>query len=118
MELVLDIVIDAAKDTLALVPFLFVTFALLAVFEFAAGDKIRSAIQRAGAALVGKRPIRFCHSGLDPESDHRECRASGAHLDSGTPRALPSGRLRRNDVAIHYFQHDCLPVSTCREMTF
>jgi hypothetical protein len=30
------------------------------------------------------------HSGLDPES-------RSAPLDSGTPRVLPSGRLRRND---------------------
>ena len=63
MELVLDIVIDAAKDTLALVPFLFVTFALLAVFEFAAGDKIRSAIQRAGAA----GPVVGAIAGIVPQ---------------------------------------------------
>ena len=44
-----------------------------------------------------KRTNRFRHSGLDPESDQRECRASGAPLDSG---------FRRNDVAIHFFQLD------------
>ena len=39
-----------------------------------------------------KRPCRFRHSGLDPES-------SGVLLDSG---------FRRNDEPIHCFQHDCL----------
>lgn len=77
MELVLDIVIDAAKDTLALVPFLFVTFALLAVFEFAAGDKIRSAIQRAGALdgradLVSRRELEDREQGEGDEQERHE----------------------------------------------
>ena len=84
MELVLDIVIDAAKDTLALVPFLFVTFALLAVFEFAAGDKIRSAIQRAGAA----GPVVGAIAGIVPQCGFS---AMGATLYAG--RVITLGTL-------------------------
>lgn len=84
MELVLDIVIDAAKDTLALVPFLFVTFALLAVFELAAGDKIRSAIQRAGAA----GPVVGAIAGIVPQCGFS---AMGATLYAG--RVITLGTL-------------------------
>lgn len=55
MDLMMDIVLDAGKDTLALVPFLFVTYLLLEALEHAAGQRVNDMVQRAGAAgpLVG-----------------------------------------------------------------
>lgn len=50
MEFVLDILADAAGDTLALVPFLLVTYLVLELLEHVAGDRVNAAIQRAGAA--------------------------------------------------------------------
>lgn len=54
-DLVIDILLDAAKDSLVLVPFLFVTYLALEALEHAAGDRAAAIIQRAGAAgpLVG-----------------------------------------------------------------
>ena len=60
---------------------------------------------------------------LDPESDHRECRACGALPDSGTPRVLepkalsPSERCCRNDVAIRRFQYNCLSGAVMESVT-
>lgn len=62
MDFVIDIVLDAGKDTLALVPFLFVTYLVLEALEHAAGDRVNAAIGRAGAsgpvvgALLGAVP--------------------------------------------------------------
>lgn len=50
MDLVLDILLDAGRDTLALVPFLFVTYLVLELLEHAAGDRVNAAVRRAGAA--------------------------------------------------------------------
>lgn len=50
MELILDIVSDAAGDTLALVPFLLVTYLVLELIEHVAGERVNGAIKRAGAA--------------------------------------------------------------------
>ena len=46
-----------------------------------------------------KRTNRIRHSGLDPESDQRECRASGSSLDPG---------FRQDDVVILVFGCDYL----------
>ena len=55
MDLIADIVLDAGKDTLALVPFLFVTYLALEVLEHVAGDRVNNTIRRAGTAgpIVG-----------------------------------------------------------------
>ena len=55
MYLLLDIIADAAKDTLGLVPFLFATYLALELLEHAAGERVNSLVRRAGAAglLVG-----------------------------------------------------------------
>lgn len=50
MEFVLDVLLDAVKDTLVLIPFLFVTYVVISLLELFAGDKAASAIQRAGHA--------------------------------------------------------------------
>lgn len=50
MDLLIDIVLDAAKDTLALVPFLLVTYMALEALEHAAGERVNSLVRRAGAA--------------------------------------------------------------------
>lgn len=50
MDLLIDILLDAAKDTLSLVPFLLVTYLALETLEHVAGDHVNGVIKRAGAA--------------------------------------------------------------------
>ena len=50
MDLLIDIMFDAGKDTLSLVPFLLVTYLALETLEHVAGDSVNGAIKRAGAA--------------------------------------------------------------------
>lgn len=50
MDLLIDILFDAGKDTLSLVPFLLVTYLVLEALEHVAGDRVNGAIKRAGAA--------------------------------------------------------------------
>lgn len=50
MDLALAILTDALRDTLALVPFLFVTYLALEALEHAAGSRVNSWVRRAGAA--------------------------------------------------------------------
>lgn len=55
MEFVLDVVIDALKDTAELIPFLFATYVVISLLDLFASDKTTAAIQRAGHAgpLIG-----------------------------------------------------------------
>ena len=55
MEFVLDVVIDALKDTAELIPFLFATYVVISLLDLFASDKNTAAIQRAGHAgpLIG-----------------------------------------------------------------
>lgn len=50
MDLMIDILLDAGKDTLSLVPFLLVTYLALETLEHVAGERVNGAIKRAGAA--------------------------------------------------------------------
>jgi hypothetical protein len=50
VELLLHMVEHALEDTLALVPFLFVTYIALEALEHAAGNRVNEAVRRAGAA--------------------------------------------------------------------
>lgn len=50
MDLLIDILLDAGKDTLSLVPFLLVTYLALESLEHVAGDRVNGVIKRAGAA--------------------------------------------------------------------
>ena len=50
MDLLIDILLDAGKDTLSLTPFLLVTYLALETLEHVAGDRVNGAIKRAGAA--------------------------------------------------------------------
>ena len=50
MDLLIDILLDAGKDTLSLVPFLLVTYLVLETLEHVAGDRVNGAIKRAGTA--------------------------------------------------------------------
>ncbi|VWL99585.1 putative manganese transporter [Collinsella aerofaciens] len=50
MDLLIDILLDAGKDTLSLVPFLLVTYLALEALEHVAGDRVNGAIKRAGTA--------------------------------------------------------------------
>ncbi len=50
MDFVIDILLDAGKDTLALVPFLFITYIVLEAIEHTAAARVNGAIKRAGAA--------------------------------------------------------------------
>lgn len=55
MDFVVDIVLDAAKDSLGLVPFLLVTYLALEALEHTAGERVNATVKRAGAAgpIVG-----------------------------------------------------------------
>lgn len=55
MEFVLDVFIDALKDTAELIPFLFATYVVISLLDLFASDKTTAAIQRAGHAgpLIG-----------------------------------------------------------------
>ena len=61
-ELVFDLLADAFKDTVYLVPFLFVTYLLLEALEHKAGNKTEELVQKAGrfgpavAAVLGAVP--------------------------------------------------------------
>ena len=63
MDLLIDILLDAGKDTLSLVPFLLVTYLALETLEHVAGDRVNGAIKRAGAAgpVVGSL-LAWCSS--------------------------------------------------------
>lgn len=50
MDLMIDILLDAGKDTLSLVPFLLVTYLALETLEHVAGERVNGVIKRAGAA--------------------------------------------------------------------
>lgn len=50
MDLLIDILFDAGKDTLSLIPFLLVTYLALETLEHVAGNRVNGAIKRAGAA--------------------------------------------------------------------
>lgn len=50
MDMVLDVVLDAGKDTLVLIPFLLVTYLALEALEHAAGARVGALVRRAGAA--------------------------------------------------------------------
>ncbi len=50
MDLLIDILLDAGKDTLSLVPFLLATYLVLETLEHVAGDRVSGAVKRAGAA--------------------------------------------------------------------
>lgn len=50
MDLLIDILLDAGKDTLSLAPFLLVTYLALETLEHVAGNRVNGAIKRAGAA--------------------------------------------------------------------
>ncbi|MDO4596281.1 MAG: putative manganese transporter [Coriobacteriaceae bacterium] len=48
MDLLRDVFLDAVKDSLSLVPFLFITYLALEALEHAASDKINRLVRRAG----------------------------------------------------------------------
>lgn len=50
MDLLIDILLDAGKDTFSLAPFLLVTYLALETLEHVAGNRVNGAIKRAGAA--------------------------------------------------------------------
>lgn len=50
MDLVLDVLIDAVKDTLVLIPFLFVTYLVMEAIEHRAAERVEKAVANAGAA--------------------------------------------------------------------
>ncbi len=50
MDFVLDVLADAGKDTLVLIPFLFLTYVAISLLEIFAGDRAVTRIQQAGHA--------------------------------------------------------------------
>ncbi|MFR7798123.1 MAG: hypothetical protein ACLU37_08595 [Collinsella sp.] len=86
MDLLIDILLDAGKDTLALVPFLLVTYLALEALEHVMGDRVNGAIKRAGAAgpVVGCC-WAWCHSagfghGGDAVRLHRDAGHAGRRV--------------------------------------
>ena len=84
MDLLFDILADAAKDTLALVPFLLVTYLVLELLEHAAGDHVNRMVKRAGAA----GPVVGSVLGIFPQCGFS---AMGATLYAG--RVITLGTL-------------------------
>lgn len=81
MDMVLDIVLDAGHDTLALVPFLFATYLVLEALEHAAGDRVNALVRRAGAA----GPVVGALAGVVPQCGFS---AVGATLYAGRVATL------------------------------
>lgn len=50
IDIALDILVDAVKDTLYVIPFLFITYVIMEWLEHKTGGKAEASIQRAGAA--------------------------------------------------------------------
>ena len=50
MDLIVDVLVDTAKDTLALIPFLFLTYVAMEALEHSAEGKAESVVRRAGMA--------------------------------------------------------------------
>ena len=84
MDMVLDIVLDAGKDTLSLVPFLLVTYVALEALEHMAGDRVNGLVRRAGAA----GPVAGALLGVVPQCGFS---AMGATLYAG--RVVTLGTL-------------------------
>ena len=84
MDIVANIVMDALRDTFALVPFLFVTYLVLEVLEHAAGERVDAAVRRAGAA----GPVVGAVLGIVPQCGFS---AMGATLYAG--RVVTLGTL-------------------------
>lgn len=84
MDMLLDIVLDAGKDTLALVPFLFVTYVALELLEHMAGERVNALVRRAGAA----GPVVGAALGVVPQCGFS---AMGATLYAG--RVVTLGTL-------------------------
>ena len=84
MELLLDIVQDAVKDTAGLVPFLFATYLVLEGIEHTAGSRVNALVRRAGAA----GPVVGALAGIVPQCGFS---AMGATLYAG--RVVTLGTL-------------------------
>ena len=76
MDLLIDILLDAGKDTLALVPFLLVTYLALETLEHVAGDRVNGTIKRAGEH---RRQLQ-CAFQIQLRNDHAR-RAVGDQAD-------------------------------------
>lgn len=84
MELFLDILADAVKDTLVLVPFLFVTYVVLETLEHATGARVNALVRKAGPA----GPVVGAILGIVPQCGFS---AMGATLYAG--RVVTLGTL-------------------------
>ena len=83
MDLLIDILLDAGKDTLSLVPFLLVTYLALETLEHVAGDSVNGAIKRAGAA----GPVVGSLLGMVPQCGFSAAAATLYSTREGTDRA-------------------------------
>ena len=81
MDIVADIVADALRDTLSLVPFLFATYLVLEMLEHAAGERVDALVRRAGAA----GPVVGAVLGIVPQCGFS---AMGATLYAGRVATL------------------------------
>ena len=98
MDLLIDILLDAGKDTLSLVPFLLATYLVLETLEHVAGDRVNGAIKRAGAA----GPVVGSLLGIVPQCGFSAMAATlyaGRVVTLGTPVAVFSFDFRRDAAA-------------------
>lgn len=108
MELLLDILLDAVKDTLYLVPFLFVTYLAMEWLEHKAGAQAEEAVRRAGAA----GPVVGAVVGIVPQCGFS---AAAATLWAGrvvTLGTLFAAFLATSDEMIPIFIAEQVPLGT------
>lgn len=108
MDLLIDILLDAGKDTLSLVPFLLVTYLALETLEHVAGDRVNGAIKRAGAA----GPVAGSLLGIVPQCGFS---AMAATLYAGrvvTLGTLVSVFLSTSDEMLPLLLAEQVPVQT------
>ena len=108
MDLLIDILLDAGKDTLSLAPFLLVTYLALETLEHVAGDRVNGAIKRAGAA----GPVAGSLLGIVPQCGFS---AMAATLYAGrvvTLGTLVAVVLATSDEMLPQFLAEQVPVQT------
>lgn len=108
MEMLLDILLDAVKDTLYLVPFLFVTYLAMEWLEHKAGEAAEEAVRRAGAA----GPVVGAVVGIVPQCGFSAAAATlwaGRVITLGT---LFAAFLATSDEMIPIFIAEQVPLDT------
>lgn len=108
MDLLIDILLDAGKDTLSLAPFLLVTYLALETLEHVAGDRVNGAIKRAGAA----GPVAGSLLGIVPQCGFSAMAATLYAGRVGTLGTLVAVFLSTSDEMLPLLLAEQVPVQT------